>query len=304
MMTFTRSQLAYFIVAVLAVAILLPFTPGATHLASAQTVPTITPTPPPGQAPTATPGNGGPGPTDEPPPPASPTPRPRATNTRPPAIRATATATGQAPGGASPTPLLSGAAAAWATAEPCSDEPTVRVGSRGAWVYDGPGEDYERAGRLSARTVRPIVARAAVATWWQIELDGNDTVWIADNDVTVQGDTSQLPVMDAPPLPDGATPTPGPAWEPTPNPRCAEATATVTATVTRASETPTASPSPSPTSTVTLDAAEATANVSPGSDAEAAAASDDDGSSTLFWLPVAGIVLLAAGVFLYVTRRT
>lgn len=158
-------------------------------------------------------------------------------------------------------------------------------------------------GRLAARTVRPIVARAAEATWWEIELDDGEGVWVADADVSVQGDTSEVAVKDAPPLPDGATPTPGPTWQPTPNARCAEPTATATATATSTRTTPTASASPSATAGATQVAADATPTPDVEADA-AASAPDDESGSDLFWLPVAGIVLLAAGVFLYVTRRT
>ena len=281
-----RSRMILLAVFLLVVALsaALSLSPAAMSRAYAQTVPTITPTP--DEDPTSPPGLP-PAPTEQ-----ATTPP---TLTRPPAVQATATRRTTATGSATPTAILSSAEADYPTAEACSPEPTVLVLEGGAWVYEGPGDDYDALGRLDEETVRPIVARAAYGAWWLIALEDDETGWIADDDVAVQGDTSALPVEDAPALPDGHTPTPGPTWEPTPDAGCATPTATPTAT-----EEPTSTPDPTETAT-------ATATVTPvlavTDEAEPLPIEEDEGSS-LMWLPVAGIVLLAAGALLYVTRRS
>lgn len=269
----------------------------------AQTVPTITPTSPPGQLPSPTPGGGQPPPTSQPSsatPPPSPTTAVRATSTRPTADQATRMVTRQVTPGPSPTALFSGAAAAMPTAESCSTEPTIRVASRGAWIYTGPGEDYDQVGRLAAGTVRPLIGRAASAAWWLVALDAGESAWIADDDVTIQGDTSDVAVVSAPPLPSGATPTPGPTWAPTPNPRCLEPTPTARATATTKATAAPPTPTVSPSATASLAVEDVTATP----EVETAPLPDDDNTDRLFWLPVAGLVLLAAGAFLYATRRS
>lgn len=288
-----RMILSAAILSVAAVAGTLSLSPAATQRVYAQTVPTITPTP--DEEPTSPPGpTSPPAPTSDATPPAQ-----QPTATQPPAGRATATratTTGTARASATPTALISTRQAAYPTAEACSLDPTLRVLEEdGTWVYEGPGEDYDRLGRLEEGTVRPILARAADARWWLIELPGDESGWIADDEVEVQGDTSELPLEEAPALPGGETPTPGPTWEPTPNPDCATPTATPAATEER-----TSAPSPAPTATATPEASEATATATMGTEPLPV---EEEGSS-LMWLPVAGLLLLAAGAFLYVTRRS
>lgn len=277
---------------------LLPLSPVTMRWVFAQgtvPIPTNTPTPDGGQEPTSPPGS-----TSSPPATEVPTLSPqRPTSTRPPLPQPTATrpaTTGGQGASATPTALISTRQAAYPTAEACSLDPTLRVLEEdGAWVYEGPGEDYDRLGRLEEGTVRPILARAADARWWLIALPGDESGWIADDEVEVQGDTSELPLEEAPALPGGETPTPGPTWEPTPNPDCATPTATPAATEER-----TSAPSPAPTATATPEASEATATATMGTEPLPV---EEEGSS-LMWLPVAGLLLLAAGAFLYVTRRS
>lgn len=278
---------------VVALAGALSLSPAAARWAHAQTVPTITPTP--GDDATSPPGPTSASPTEE----ATTPPQEQPTTTRPPAGRATATrstTTGAATGSPTPTAILRGTAAAHPTAEACSLEPTVLVLDGGAWVYEGPGEDYDRLGRLDEDTVRPIVARAAYGEWWLIGLDDDETGWIADANVEVQGDTGELPLEDAPALPNGRTPTPGPTWEPTPNRDCVTPTATPTAT-----EEPTSTSTPTETATA---APTATVTPVPAATDEVEPLPVEEEGSSLMWLPVAGIVLLAAGALLYVTRRS
>jgi hypothetical protein len=169
----------------------------------------------------------------------------------------------------------------------------------GAWVYEGPGEDYEPVGRLEEETVRPLLARAADARWWLIELDEEETGWVADADVEVQGNTSDLPLEEAPALPDGPTPTPGPTWEPTPNADCITPTPTETV---EASATPV--PTATATNTPTVEPVEPSATPAPIGTQTAEPLPVEEEGGSLMWLPLAGLVLLAAGAFLYVTRRS
>lgn len=263
--------------------------------AAAQTVPTITPTPSPTLSPT--PGSAGPSATPGPGPATQPAGGPgTATSSAPPVSAATATRRvipAQTTPGPSPTALLAGVSLP--TAAACSQEPTVRVRSGGAWLAEGPGDDYDVLGRLQEETVRPIAGRASDAAWWLIDLDDLGEGWIADGDVTVQGDTSAVPLVAAPPLPDGATPTPGPPWQPTPNAACLTPTPTLTA------EPEATEPAPTPTATAVVEPP--TATPTPEEPAAEPLPEEETGER-LFWLPVAAIVLIAAGAFLYATRRS
>lgn len=266
--------------------------PDGARRAYAQTVPTITPTP--DEEPTSRPGpTSPPAPTE-----AGTTPAQQPTATRQPVRQATATrpaGSGTVSGRATPPAILSPLEAAWPTAEPCSLDPTTRVRAGGAWVYEGPGEDYERIGRLEEDTVRPILARAAGARWWLVQLEEDESGWIADADVDVQGDTTEVAIEETPALPDGETPTPGPTWEPTPNADCSTPAARPTATPTlRATPTPEEAEEAEETATPVLVATD---------EVEPLPVEEEEGSS-LMWLPVTGLVLLAAAALLYVTRRS
>ncbi|GIK57306.1 MAG: SH3 domain-containing protein [Chloroflexi bacterium] len=187
--------------------------------AQVPTIPTRTPTPGP-QTPTALPTTvvSTPPPGDSPPPPGA----------------ATATPAGEA-----------GAAAAtesafYPTAVPCSNQPTIlALNANLINVRSGPDTRYPVVGSLLFREVRPIIGRDASAPWWFIQLNDRQTGWVADAVVEVQGNTTAVPIVTAPPL-DGTTVTPGIPWQPTTPPPCATpSTATPTAT---------ASPPPSPVS--------------------------------------------------------
>lgn len=284
------------------------------RLASAQTIPTRTPTPSGGGAggATATSGSGGPGP--------NPTSPPTSTSQPP---QATATNT---PFPIPPTPE----AGFLPTALPCASDPTLRSLASGVNVRSGPGLDYAVVGNLLLNEVRPIVGRAAQATWWQTVLADGTPGWISDSVVSVSGYIGDVPLVDAPPLDSGATVTPGTPWAPTPGPDCTPPP----------SATPTGSPTPSPTPQLTAtedlsqnadteadgDAGEpevvAAATVQPAATSEATATAlatsgptatisiptaeplpGEDGETTgnFPWIPVVGglLILAAAGIFVF-----
>ncbi len=180
-----------------------------------QTVPSRTSTPEGGPQPTNT---------SQPPPPPTDDPggggQPQPTAT---------TQTGSTPSGGGPTATATPTTAVTAviitpeggyeaTAEPCGLPPTVQA--RGTVnVRLGPGLEYEPVANMIFLEVRPIIGRAEFATWWLIQLPDNETGWVANQAVTVQGYTGLVPIVEPPEI-DGATPTPGPLWEPTPNPVC------------------------------------------------------------------------------------
>ena len=111
------------------------------------------------------------------------------------------------------------AARSFPTAEPCGEPPTITTLAI-ANVYDGPGSDYPVNETLGADEVRPIVGRAAYATWWLIQLDGRyKQGWISDKAGIVQGFTGNVPIIEAPAI-NGALPTPGDNWDPTAVPVC------------------------------------------------------------------------------------
>ena len=138
------------------------------------------------------------------------------------------------------------------TAEPCGTIPTVRTLGT-VYVRQGPGTDYTAVTTMQYLEVRPIRGRAQNAEWWLIELGDGSSGWIANLAVEVRGYTGLVPLVTAPPLANGATPTPGPLWNPTPNPVCTiEPTATATVTPTAgaiASATATVTPAPTLTDT-------------------------------------------------------
>lgn len=122
------------------------------------------------------------------------------------------------------------------TAVPCSNQPTIlALNANLINVRSGPDTRYPVVGSLLFREVRPIVGRDASAPWWLIQLNERQTGWVADEVVEVQGNTTAVSIVAAPPL-DGATVTPGVPWQPTAPPLCA----------TPATATAPASPPPSP----------------------------------------------------------
>jgi hypothetical protein len=196
------------------------------------------------------------------------------------------------------------AATAYPTAEPCGEPPTITTLTT-ANVYEGPGSDYPVSETLGANEVRPIVGRAAFATWWLIQLDGRfNQAWISDKAGTVQGFTGNVPVIEAPSI-NGALPTPGEEeWNPTPAPIC------------------------TPTPTPTADGAVITGSLADGSGSssdkvQAAAAIEEavqertelaeaasplelevpSTTPTPNLLPIAGLVLIVAAIFVSLFLR-
>ncbi|MBE2197009.1 MAG: SH3 domain-containing protein, partial [Anaerolinea sp.] len=226
------------------------------------------------------------------------------------------------------------------TAAPCSTAPTIQIRNT-TNARSGPGTDYAVVAQLAAGDVRPIVGRAASAPWWLIRLADGTQGWVADLAVQVQGYTGAVPLVTAPAI-NGATPTPGAAWNPTPQPGCnftPVATATPTATAApltttnqtsattpedtaaaaSASDTTPATPLPTPTTIAPppLPGAnqEIASNTAIGSSSNSntgSGAGSGSRSSTVepvnmtasSLLPIIGIVLIAAGgIGLFALRR-
>lgn len=273
------------------------------------TIPTRTPTPDPNQPtatapPPATPtrdnGDGGgssPNPTSPPPTTAPGTPGPTATAV----VDTSGTGTPEAGIPANTTP---GTATAVPTADFCGEPPTFQ--SSGVLdVYAGPGDDYPVVGTLGLREVRLIVGRAEFATWWQIQLDAETRGWVNDRSGRVSGFTANVPLV-APPALDGSTPTPGPLWEPTAAAVCTP-TPTATATATTTPE-PSATPEPDATATtaaIGADSEDQPATAVPGSEEPVPTAEplETSSSSTPNFLPIIGVVLIVAAVFVALFLR-
>ncbi len=110
-------------------------------------------------------------------------------------------------------------ATSYPKAEPCGEPPTITTLTT-TNVFGGPGSDYPVSETLGPNEVRPIVGRAANATWWLIQLDGKFTqAWISDKAGRVHGFTGNIPIIEAPSI-NGVSPTPGKQWDPTPAPAC------------------------------------------------------------------------------------
>lgn len=275
-------------------------TPAAFSLPNNQTVPSRTPTSAPVTA-TEPPGNGG-GSANTPAPTNTPGTNPTATQ-----LPVTLAATREG--------------AFVVTALPCGGQPTVQALNT-TFVRSGPGTNYEIVDRLVHLEVQPIVGRAADAAWWLIELETGQRGWVADTVVDVQGYIAIVPIAVSPPIRESGgalvSPTPGPTWNPTPLPTCTVTptstatasptpTGTVTITVTTTQEptpTPTATP-PSSTATATVMpqalAAAATIDNTPVPTAEPLDVESTTNTSSL--LPIAAVVLLVAGIIVFVVRR-
>jgi hypothetical protein len=293
----------------LLLALLLFFSNGTHNDSLAQSFPTFTPTPGPA--------------TNTPPPSPTNTPRPaQPTNTpvpgqptNTPAVQEPIQTTTPVAGsptatavGSQPQPL--------ATAEPCSPNPTLQV-LRTINVRQGPGDDYALLGQLTTGDIRPLVGRAASATWWVIELETGGSGWVMNvtTAVSIQGYIGLLPLV-SPPAIGGNTPTPGPTWQPTPNPNC-----TITPTATGQAVTATTSTTPTATATPVADEVRGqTAVREANSDADAsepeqaadlsetaetpvgdpmptpASLTTDPADSSSDWLPIAGLVLILGGI--------
>lgn len=196
-------------------------------------------------------------------------------------------------------------ATAYPTAEPCGEPPTFTTLTT-ANIYKGPGSDYPVHETLAADEVRPIVGRAAYATWWLIQLDGKyQQAWISDKAGTVQGFTGNVPIIEAPAI-NGTLPTPGnKEWDPTPAPIC--------------------TPTPTPTSDAAVvsgsiidyDQSSASEKVNTSSDINAAAEQRSEiaeaaeplelevpsTTPTPNLLPIAGLVLVIAAIFVALFLR-
>ena len=194
-------------------------------------------------------------------------------------------------------------ATSFPTAEPCGEPPTITTLTT-ANVYDGPGSDYPVGETLKAKEVRPIVGRAAIATWWLIQLDGKfKQAWISDKAGTVQGYTGNVPIIKAPSI-NGATPTPGDEWDPTPAPIC-------TPTPTPTSEAAVISGSIADNSGSSSEKVKTTSDIDVAAEqrsqlAEAASPIELEvpaAAPTPNLLPVAGLVLVVGAIFVALFLR-
>jgi uncharacterized protein YraI len=67
-------------------------------------------------------------------------------------------------------------------------------------IRSGPGLNYAVIGTLNADTAVPIVGRNADTTWWEIEITGDTTGWVAGS-VVQATNADNVPVAEAPPPP-------------------------------------------------------------------------------------------------------
>lgn len=104
------------------------------------------------------------------------------------------------------------------TATPQPGEPTATA-STDLNIRSGPGTAYPVLGVLRAWQTAEITGVSADAGWWQIKFAGtaDGRGWISAKYVTTQN-TSNVPVVQAPPLPPTLTPTPVPTSTPKPAP--------------------------------------------------------------------------------------
>jgi len=148
------------------------------------------------------------------------------------------------------------------TAVACGLPPTIQA-KNNTRVRSGPGTDYGIITELVYLETKPIIGRAANAEWWVIQLTNDETGWVANAVVNVDGNTNDIPIVP-PPAIDGENPTPGPLWNPTPNPNCPTIPPTVTSTPTLMATTvpvPSATNTPNSTETATQESSEEVAAI-------------------------------------------
>lgn len=93
------------------------------------------------------------------------------------------------------------------TASPTSAAPQV-VADSTVNVRSGPGLNYPVIGSLPPTTPLLILGRTADQSWWQLQLPGNQTGWVAASVVEARN-TAEVPVAQAPTPPEPtATPIP------------------------------------------------------------------------------------------------
>jgi hypothetical protein len=226
------------------------------------------------------------------------------------------------------------------TAQPCGEPPTIQVFNT-VNIRTGPGIDYDLLGKLVFREVRPIVGRAEFADWWLIELASGEQGWITNNFGIITGYIGNVPIVPVPPI-NGSTPTPSVRFQPTADPLCPTATPSATATAT-ATFVATNTAVPTPTSSSRIQTAQTTEGSADESDAATKIAAaitppPDTPVPTSFaetvdapypvnitpqqiqttavppviipdppnrpsLLPIIGLVLVAAGIFVSIARR-
>jgi hypothetical protein len=89
--------------------------------------------------------------------------------------------------------------------------PPVLTARQDSNCRSGPGTVYDVISYVQGGDRSPIDGRNGAATWWRIPRgDGVGHCWVWDGNVTVEGDTSAVPVLPNPPTPtpvDGIAPT-------------------------------------------------------------------------------------------------
>lgn len=195
-------------------------------------------------------------------------------------------------------------ATAFPTAETCGEPPTFTTLIT-ALVYAGPGNQYDFIETIASDETRPIVGRAIFNSWWLVQIDGKgNQAWINDRTGIVQGNTLNLPEVPAPAI-DGVTPTPGSRWDPTPVSDC-----TLTPT-------PTLSESEIAAAAETTEDGIGGSNIQTNDSEEVVAGGDQreisaataapleipSTSPTPNLLPIAGLILIIAAVFVALFLR-
>ena len=95
--------------------------------------------------------------------------------------------------------------------------PTVIVRYQAVNVRSGPGLAYAVIGERTIGDVCSVSGSNSDKSWWQIHCPDGLIGWIANEVVRETGDTSKVPVVEAPPPPPAtATPTPAPVNPPAP----------------------------------------------------------------------------------------
>lgn len=95
--------------------------------------------------------------------------------------------------------------------ERCSCEPAIPIAEliESASLRSGPGANYPEVGVLSPNDTAEVIGVSQNGDWWKITVLGGNELqgWIRIASVRLIGDTNEVPVVSAPPAPEGAGPT-------------------------------------------------------------------------------------------------
>lgn len=98
------------------------------------------------------------------------------------------------------TPTLVGGPSATPSRTP-TQSPVLAEAIGEANLRAGPGLDFDVVGQITAGNPIPVIGRSFEFPWYQVAFEGVPEAWVFEQLVTIAGDISTVPVVDAPNIP-------------------------------------------------------------------------------------------------------